>query len=124
MKIRNSDKVFSWYIRLRDGRCLRCQSPVRLNDKGLPISHTVSHYYGRVRESTRIEPDNCICLCMPCARIWSSDVRNQYDAFMTGWLGEERMKTLMIQANSYQKRDEAMSYLIAKGLLESLNENT
>jgi hypothetical protein len=78
-----------------------------------------SHYWGRARESTRFEPDNCIALCYGCHRIWGhGDGRDEYTAFMKKKLGEKRWKTLMLQANAYQKKDDKLMTLFVKGLLK------
>lgn len=122
MKIKrdHADEYFSQYIRLRDRKCMRCYSPVQFNPKGLPISHTNSHYFGRAREGTRFETDNCICLCLGCHQHWGSADKEGYRNFMINWLGQSRFDTLTIQAATYCKKDRAMSLIIVKQLLASL----
>jgi 5-methylcytosine-specific restriction endonuclease McrA len=71
--IDQSDKVFSQYIRKRDGKCKRCGSLVQFNDKGLPITHQASHFFGRANEATRHDPDNVDCLCGGCHQIWGGN---------------------------------------------------
>jgi hypothetical protein len=121
IKIDKADQVFSQYIRLRDKKCCRCGSPVRLNNEGLPISHACSHYWSRRHEGTRFEPDNGDCLCYPCHEIWGhGDEKDDYKAFKIKQLGEKRFKTLMIQANTYHKKDRKWSLIVAKELLKTL----
>ena len=120
IKIDIADKTFSQYVRLRDGKCMRCLSPVELNEKGLPISHNASHYFSRGKENTRFDSENVICLCFPCHQIWGGDGREEYKKFMIKWLGEEGFKRLDIRAHSIGKKDRKMAYLIAKELLNSL----
>lgn len=120
MKIDPADKVFSQYVRLRDMRCMRCGSPVQLNDQGLPVTHQNSHYFGRTREGTRFEPDNCDTLCHGCHRYWEKEDREGYRQFKVNQLGQQRYDTLTIQAQSYFKKDRKMRLLEAKALLQSV----
>lgn len=120
IKIDKADSTFSQYIRLRDMKCMRCSSPVRLNDKGLPASHTNSHYFGRGRENTRFDPQNADTLCMACHRIWASDDREGYRNFKIKQLGKKAFENLCIRAEMYCKRDRKMAYIVAKELLKSL----
>lgn len=122
MKIRidKADQAFSQYVRLRDMECRRCHSPVRLNDKGLPVSHTMSHYFGRAKESVRFDPENGDTLCMPCHRIWASDDRETYREFKIKQLGQKGYDALCIRANNYAKKDRKMAYLVCKQLLKEV----
>lgn len=111
IKLDKADILFSQWVRLRDMKCLRCRNGVKLNLKGLPITHQASHFYGRGRENTRFEPDNVDTLCMGCHRIWGSDDREAYRTFKLKQLGQKRFDTLMIQANTYHKRDRKLEVL-------------
>lgn len=104
-KIDPADEAFSWWIRLRDMKCMRCRTPVTLNPLGLPNSLTNSHYFGRTREATRFEPDNCDTLCFGCHRYWEVENREEYRDFKIKQLGQKRFDTLAIQANTYHKKD-------------------
>ena len=122
IRIDKADTIFSQYIRLRDKKCVRCGSEVRMK-KGLPVSHACSHYWGRGKEGTRFEPDNCDTLCFGCHERWGhGDERDDYRAFKIKQLGEKRFKSLMIQAYQYKKKDRKMSLMIAKELLKTLNK--
>ncbi|MEK6883144.1 MAG: recombination protein NinG [Nanoarchaeota archaeon] len=107
MKVRidKADLLFSRWIRIRDKQCIRCSSAVEINDMGMPVTHQASHYYGRSREATRFEPNNVDTLCMSCHRIWGSDDREAYREFKLRQLGKKRFNSLMLQANTYKKRD-------------------
>lgn len=120
IKIDQADKIFSWYIRLRDMKCMRCRSPVELNDKGMPVSHQNSHYFSRGKENTRFEPLNCDTLCMACHMRWGGDERDEYKAFKIRQLGEEGFKQLDVQAHTLCKKDRKLAYLKAKELLRGL----
>ena len=111
IKLDKADILFSQWIRLRDLMCVRCYSPVKLNSKGLPISHQASHFYGRGRENTRFEPDNVDTLDMGCHRIWGSDDRETYRIFKLKQLGQKRFDSLMVQANTYKKKDRKLEVI-------------
>lgn len=118
MKLRQSDIVFSKYIRLRDFGCVRCGTPVRLNNEGLPVSHHASHYFGRGRENTRFDPENVDCLCHGCHKIWGSDDKEGYRNFKINQLGQKEYDLLTLRANQHKKRDDKMDLLQAKLLLD------
>lgn len=120
MVIDNADKIFSQYIRLRDSQCMRCHSWLQVNDKGLPISHQCSHYFGRTKESVRFDPENSDTLCHGCHRIWEKEDRESYRDFKIKQLGQHDFDALTIRANTYKKRDREMSLLEAKALLLSV----
>ena len=120
IKIDPADAMMSKYVRLRDKKCVRCQSPVTINEAGMPVSQTNSHYFGRAREGTRFEPDNCDTLCLVSHQQWGSADKEGYRNFKIKQLGEERFTTLTIQANTYAKKDRKMALLIAKELLKSV----
>jgi hypothetical protein len=122
IKIDPADRVFSWYVRLRDGKCQRCGSRVEVNDKGLPVSHNASHYFSRGRESTRYDSENVICLCFPCHQRWGGDEREEYKKFMIQWLGEDGFKRLCVRAETFQKKDRKLAYLVVKKLLEEVQK--
>lgn len=104
VKILPEDTIFSQYIRKRDGRCMRCKSPVRFNEKGLPVSHTNSHYITRGNWATRMDEWNCITLCFPCHRIWGGDGREEYKKFMQDWLGMAAFQNLIMRSNEYANK--------------------
>src|SRR3990167_7272087 len=110
VKIRKADKMFSDFVRERDDWvCQRCKVKYDKNDSKSRMGLHTSHYWGRGRESTRFELDNCIALCYYCHRLWGhGDQRDQYKEFMINKLGEKRFKSLELQANSYQKRDDKL----------------
>lgn len=120
IKLLPCDVVFSQYIRLRDMRCMRCGSKIELNDRGMPVSHQNSHYFGRGRWTTRVDPENCDTLCMGCHRIWGSDDKEGYRQFKINQLGERGFALLELRANQVGKRDPKMALLQAQALLKSV----
>lgn len=120
IKISPEDKLMSQYVRLRDMKCMRCHSQVQLNSKGLPITHQNSHYYGRRKEATRFDTENCDTLCMGCHMRWGSDEKEEYRNFKIKQLGQKGFDLLTLRANGYFKKDRKLAYLQAKALLESI----
>jgi 5-methylcytosine-specific restriction endonuclease McrA len=55
--MKRADKLFSKYVRARDGACLNCGSI-----EFLQAAHIISRSY----KSIRVNPDNCVCLCRSC----------------------------------------------------------
>ena len=120
IKIDKADTAFSLYIRLRDRKCVRCGSPVKINEAGKPVSHQASHYFGRGRENTRFDPENVDCLCTGCHQIWGSDDRESYREFKLKQLGQEGYNWLILRSNTYKKKDRKMALIIARELLKGV----
>jgi hypothetical protein len=124
IKIDVADTLFSQWIRIRDKSCRRCGSRVEFNDKGLPISHQNSHYFGRSAESTRFDPENGDCLCWGCHQYWGSDDKEGYRNFKIKQLGVIGFKLLEFRHNSYKKKDRKFEALIWREALKKiLKEN-
>ncbi len=114
IKIDPADKLFSLWIRGRDKwTCQRCHKVYLPKSPGL----NNSHYWGRGKESTRFEPDNCDALCFGCHRIWEKDERDQYKAFKIKQLGQKRFDSLDLQAHTTKKKDRKLEYIKWKKLL-------
>ena len=121
LKLDKADKVFSQYIRLRDGKCVRCGTMVVINTStGLPVSHQASHYFGRARENTRFDPDNVDTLCHGCHQHWGSADREAYRGFKIDQLGQKNHDLLYFRSNQKKKKDRNMDYLIWKKALKDL----
>jgi hypothetical protein len=122
IKLDPADIVFSQWVRLNSMQCVRCHSTVKLNNKGLPISHQASHYFGRGRENTRFEPDNVDCLCGGCHQIWGSTDREAYRVFKLKQLGQKRYDSLTVQANTYCKKDRELMKIVWREKLKEYLE--
>ena len=119
-----ADAVFSTYIRTRDNwQCQRCHTYYPESTTGGRQALHCSHYFTRGRESTRFDPRNCIALCYGCHRLWESQEREQYRAFMVKALGENGFKILEMESNRTTKKDREMSYIKSKALLDELTNN-
>lgn len=121
IKIDQADRLMSQYVRLRDKYCQRCGSPVKFNDKGMPISHQASHFWGRGKESTRFDPQNLTTLCGGCHFYLTAHPAEHRD-WMLQRLGKKAYDLLQVRANTYQKKDRKMSLLYVKQLMKELNE--
>lgn len=109
MKIKRdqADVVFSQYIRMRDRQCKRCGSPVRFNDKGLPISHQASHFQGRGKENTRFNEDNVDCLDTGCHMYFTANPAEHYQ-WQVLIKGQKKVDDLILASNMYVKKDRQL----------------
>lgn len=53
---------------------------------------------------------------------WGGDERSLYTEFKKKQLGSTGYNALMVKANTYQKKDRKMAYLVAKALLKEVKE--
>jgi hypothetical protein len=121
VRIDPADRLFSEYIRRRDGRCMRCGRP-GTGEHGI-VGLQCSHFFGRSKESTRFDAENCDVLCFGCHQYWGSTDREAYREFKLKQLGQRRFNLLAIRAHTYQKKDRKMARLYARELLKGLGSN-
>jgi 5-methylcytosine-specific restriction endonuclease McrA len=121
IKIDPVDKLFSDYIRMRDGyRCQRCNTYFPEEKRG---GLHCSHYFGRGRENTRFDPENCDALCFGCHRIWGSEDKEGYRTFKIKQLGENGFNALQVRAEAFKKRNQrGFQRKRIKILIEELKE--
>jgi len=113
IKLRPADVKFSLYIRTRDNwTCQRCFKKYEPPTQGLQNSH----FWGRARENTRFDPDNCDALCFRCHQYWGGDGREDYIEFKKKQLGEEGYKKLKLRAHLYKKKDDKLILLYLANL--------
>lgn len=105
-----ADQAFSQWVRLRDKKCMRCVSPVRFNDKGLPITHQASHFQGRRKEGTRFDPLNVDTLCSGCHSYLGANPAEHY-AWQVERKGQKVVDSLVLASNTYHKKDRASEAL-------------
>lgn len=114
-----ADTVFSQWIRLRDGECRRCHSSVRLNDKGLPVSHQASHFMGRKKEATRFDPENVDTLCGACHMYFTA-----HPALHLAWQvetkGQSVIDQVILRSNTYHKKDRQAEFLYWSNKLKEM----
>ena len=102
--IKELDKVFSLFIRLRDSRAygfryFKCPTCGRI----LPFEEAdCSHYYSRVNMNTRYCEDNCVAECAFDNRFNSSHLIAMGD-YLKSKLGEQRYQLLRLKANTHKK---------------------
>jgi hypothetical protein len=103
------DKVFSEYIRKRDGWvCQRCKKGYDPESSTSRMGLHCSHYYGRGNWSTRFEPDNCVSLCYGCHRYLGSHPAEHSD-FINNRLKPKRFKRLKELYNKKVKRRDYLN---------------
>lgn len=111
IKLRQPDILFSKKIRTRDNwTCVRCH---KRYDPPTQALHN-SHYFGRARENTRFDEENCDALCFPCHRYWEGEGRMEYREFKIKQLGEKGFKNLQVRANMYKKKDDKLVMMYLK----------
>lgn len=94
------DKVFSLYIRLRDGRCVTCPSTKDLE---------CSHFYGRSDPALRYDPINCNAQCHSCNQLhnrnrepYEKAMRRIYSAAGMAELNRRRREHRKLEDSDYQ----------------------
>ena len=100
--IKKLDKVFAYYIRLRDimpngmGKCISC-------GKIKPYSEIdCGHFFSRTNMATRFDEDNCNGECRACNRI-SADHLIFYQENLIKKIGVSRFSSLREKARSTKK---------------------
>jgi hypothetical protein len=123
IKLDPADKAFSQYIRLRDGECRRCHSPVRLNAKGEPVTHQASHFQGRGKEATRFDLENVDTLCGGCHMYFTAYPAEHY-MWQVNQKGQQTVDQIVLRSNGYKKKDRKMELIIWREALKQLEETT
>ena len=123
-KIRREDKLFSDYIRARDGwRCsykFKCMGVYNfLENKG---GLTNSHFIKRRHESVRFDPENCDAACRPCHSFVEdkTEGRRALENWKLTQLGTARFNALRARKYAYKKKDPMLDLLYVKELLKTL----
>jgi hypothetical protein len=117
IKIRPSDSVFSIYIRTRDNwTCQKCGASFSPPTRQLQNSH----FWGRGKESTRFDPENCDALCVKCHQ-WFEEHKTEYEAWKKDRMGEQAFNKLMVRAHTPGKRDDTLALIVAKALLDGIS---
>lgn len=108
-KIDTADRWFALFIKERDGwECQSCHKQLE-HDPGRLHN---SHYWGRGRESTRFDPENCDALCFYCHDTWEGEKQGDYKHFKEKQLGQARYTQLMARAYTPGKRDRKAQLII------------
>lgn len=116
VKRRPADIEFSKFIRIRDGWiCQRCKKQFPEN---APNLHN-SHFHSRAKESTRFSPENCDAICAFCHEYFGGNP-NDYVDWKKKQLGTKQFNLLLIQANTYKKKDDVIIRLYIKELMKEL----
>lgn len=110
VKIDKADTIFSKYVRLRDKKCMRCQSPVKFNDRGDPITHQASHFQGRGKESTRFDEENVDTMCGGCHMYLTAYPAEHY-MWQVKQKGQKTVDAIVLRSNQYMKKDRVMAHL-------------
>ena len=125
IKVRPADKLFSTYIRARDGwRCVygfKCNRNIDYSQsKGLL---DCSHFQKRRKESVRFDIENCDASCRSCHYFVENHPEGQktLEEFKRKQLGEKRFNALLIRANQTGKKDDKLAMIYIKQLMKELS---
>lgn len=108
-----ADDHFSKYVRLRDGKCMRCGSLVRFNDKGDPVSHEASHFQSRRKEATRFDLLNVDTMCSGCHSYLGG---NPYEhvQWQVAKKGQKEVDLIILRSNQHFRKDRKMAEMVWK----------
>lgn len=115
-----ADKLFSEYIRKRDGKCVRCGKTNNLQ---------CSHYWGRRMESVRFDPLNAEALCPGCHEKWEHQkeikihkelIFGEYALYKLAQLGRMGYDALKVKAHKSVRKDRELEFLKIKELIKTL----
>lgn len=122
VKIRKADKLFSLYIRERDGwKCVRCGKQHDKHSKNFGVSH----FWSRRHEATRFTPDNIDSMCnIPCHSEWENEKKEgrEYYNFKLRQLGKTQFDLLEAWHKKTVHKDDAMTLLYIKELMKELGK--
>lgn len=114
IKIRQSDKLFSNYIREKAGwKCERCGAQFTPPTSGLHASH----FWGRSHENTRHDQKNVFAICFGCHNYFHANPQ-EHAEWVEQKIGKEEFRYLRIRANLYKKRDDKQDVMYIKELIK------
>lgn len=107
VRIDPADKLFSLWVRWRAGwKCERCGAQFDVGSQGLHCSH----FWGRAREATRFDPENCVAHCHGCHAHLTANPELHRE-WKLKQLGEEKYARLTVRAQLTAKKDRVMAKL-------------
>lgn len=115
LKLRQTDILFSRYIRKRAGwHCERCGKGYEEGDRGLHASH----YFSRKNENTRFCPLNVFSHCFGCHQHLGSNPEEFRD-WVIKKIGQKEYDKLKLRAHLTKKRDDKQDLLYIKELIKN-----
>jgi len=111
-QIKKLDKLFSEYIRKRDGKCLKCGKKTNLQ---------TAHIHSRRHFNTRWDETNAVTLCVRCHLFWAHKEPVEFTEWVKKLLGEKKYENLKIRARTIVKGQDLKAIEIY--LKEKLKEN-
>lgn len=115
-----ADKLFSEYIRKRDGRCVRCGKTENLQ---------CSHFWSRRMEGVRFDPINAEALCPGCHKRWEHQkeikihdelIMGEYAQYKLEKLGQRGYDLLKLKAHKTYNKDRKLALITVKELMKTL----
>lgn len=101
---KEADRVFSLWIRARDGRCVTCGSMYKLQ---------AGHYVSRSWSSLRYDEKNVNCQCLSC-NVFKRGNMDEYARFMIRNYGPDILNELALKKFPYQFRISELEEIIKK----------
>lgn len=81
-----------------------------------------SHFWGRGRQTTRFDPENCDTLCYGCHAFWEANKQGEYTRFKQRQLGQARYALLEIRAHQPGKPDRKLIKLWLQRMLQQMDQ--
>ena len=107
IKVDKADALFSRWVRTRDHwTCQRCLKYYEPPTNALHCSH----FMGRGKEATRFEPLNADALCYGCHAYLGAHPAEHY-AWQVHRKGQHTVDNLVLQSNTYHKKDRKMEVI-------------
>jgi len=126
VKIDLTDQAFSRYIRKRDKwTCQRCGRFFPLDDDGGMTERgrlQCSHYIGRGNQATRMDPENCMALCMGCHSYLETRKPTEYRELMIRRLGKAKHDALLVRSKQSKPVTKKDKLALRQKFLKLYNE--
>lgn len=114
MKRRNTDILWTKYIKLRDKGICQYNFKCFRNE-----GSDVSHFHGRRKESVRFDDENSDLACRVCHNfVHTAEGARRLEEWKREQLGDRRFNLLLLRANLPEKRDDYLTKLRIQELLK------
>lgn len=101
---KEADRVFSLWIRARDGRCVTCGSTANLQN---------GHYVSRSWSALRFDEVNCNAQCVGC-NVFKKGNMDEYARFLLRRYGPDVLDELAAKKKTYQLKRKELEQIIQK----------
>ncbi len=117
--IDKADAAFSLYIRLRDGKCVRCGRLGEPDSLGRSVKGLdAMHYFGRSAETTRFDELNADAGCAGCHALWESKEKEDHRLFKVDQIGEDAFQAMYFRSHLTGNKDRKMALIYWRARLK------